>query len=399
MNAAGASAPVRLSLLGATGSIGSSTVDLLRRAGPGRFTVESLAAGRDVPALAALAREFGARFAAIADPAAGPELRAALAGTGIASGAGPSAVIEAAQRDCDMLIGAITGVAGLAPTLAALGRCRRLALANKECMVAAGAHFMAEAARHGTELLPVDSEHNAVFQALQAGPSRGVSRVTLTASGGPFRTASREAIARATPAEALRHPNWSMGAKVTIDSATLMNKGLELIEAHHLFALPPEVLDVVIHPQSLVHGLVSFTDGSVVAGLFSPDMRVPIAHCLAWPERMATPVAPLDLAAIGSLTFERPDEERFPALALAKAALRAGGAAPTVLNAANEVAVEAFIAGWIGLPGIPALVEAALSGPAAGRASPNSVEEALALDSDIRQIVRNLLPKFAAKAS
>ncbi|MFG1479346.1 1-deoxy-D-xylulose-5-phosphate reductoisomerase [Xanthobacter sp. V4C-4] len=387
----------RLTLLGATGSIGQSVAKVLADA-PGRFTVEAVAGGRDARALAQVARALGARFAAIADPAAGGDLADALAGSGIASGAGPSAVLEAAARDADLVVSAIVGVAGLAPSVAALGAGRRMALANKECLVAAGAFFMAEAARRGTELLPMDSEHNAIFQALSAAPAKAVETVTLTASGGPFRQKSRAEMARATPADALRHPNWSMGAKITIDSATLMNKGLELIEAHHLFALPPERLDAVVHPESVVHGLVSFVDGSVVAGLAVPDMCVPIAHCLSHPERFVTSCRRLDLVKAGRLTFEAPDEDRFPALRLARAAMAAGGAAPTRLNAANEVAVAAFLEGRIGFYGLTDLVAEVLDRLEPAPA-PGAVDEALALDAEARRLGAGLLPKFAAKAS
>lgn len=389
--------PQRLSLLGATGSIGQSVAKVLEDT-PGRFTVEAIAGGRNVHALAEMAVRLGARFAALADPAAGRALVDALSGTGIASGAGPSAVLEAAARETDVVVSAIVGVAGLAPSVAALGAGRRMALANKECLVAAGDFFMAEVARRGTELLPMDSEHNAIFQALSAAPGAAVERVTLTASGGPFRQKSREEISRATRADALKHPNWSMGAKITIDSATLMNKGLELIEARHLFALEPERLDAVVHPESVVHGLVSFVDGMVVAGLAVPDMCVPIAHCLSYPERFTTSSRRLDLVSCGRLTFEAPDEARFPALRLARAAMAAGGAAPTLLNGANEVAVAAFLEGRIGFYGITDLVEETLA-RAAGGAAPGSVDEALALDREARRLSADLLPKFAAKAS
>ncbi len=379
----------RLTVLGATGSIGRSVAKVLA-AHPGRFEVEALAGGRDVAALAHMARTLGARFAAIADPGAGPALAEALSGSGIASGAGTSAIMEAAAREADMVVSAIVGVAGLAPSTAALGAGRRMALANKECLVAAGAFFMAEAARKGTELLPMDSEHNAIFQALSAAPASAIERMTLTASGGPFRQKSREEMSRATRQDALRHPNWSMGAKITIDSATLMNKGLELIEAHHLFAVPAEKLDAVVHPESVVHGLVSFTDGSVVAGLAMPDMCVPIAHCLAFPDRLPIPARRLNLVEMGRLTFEAVDEARFPAFSLARAAMAAGGAAPTVLNAANEVAVAAFLDGQTGFYGISEVVEQTLSRLAGGRA-PTSVEEALAVDADARRVASDLL--------
>ncbi len=389
-----------VTVLGATGSIGASTIDLLRRE-PARFRVEALTAHRNAAALGALARELGARFAAIGDPAAYRELKDALAGTGIESGAGESAVIEAARRPAQWVMAAITGAAGLKPTLAAAERGAMVGLANKECLVCAGGVFMRSAAKSGATVLPVDSEHNALFQAMGAGRREDVRRVIITASGGPFRTWSADAIRAATREQALRHPNWSMGPKVTIDSATLMNKGLELIEAHHLFALPPEQIDVLVHPQSIVHGLVEFRDGSFIAQLGSPDMRIPIAHCLAWPQRISSPAPRLDLARVASLTFEEADLVRFPALGLAKHALAEGGAAPTVLNAANEVAVAQFLAGGLGFAGIPALVGAALE--AAARRGlmrdPASVDEALAIDHDSRLLTGELLPEIAAKAS
>jgi 1-deoxy-D-xylulose-5-phosphate reductoisomerase len=295
---------------------------------------------------------------------------------------------------------AITGSTGLKPTLAAVERGATVALANKECLVCAGAIFMKRAAETGATVLPVDSEHNALFQAMASGERDEVRRVILTASGGPFRTWSREAIRAATPEQAMRHPNWSMGPKVTIDSATMMNKGLEVIEAHHLFALPPEQIDVLVHPQSVVHGLVEFHDGSVVAQLGSPDMRIPIAHCLAWPQRMSAPNPRLDLAKVATLTFEAPDDERFPALALARQALETGGAAPTVLNAANEVAVAEFIAGRLGFAGIAVLVEATLEEAERQNLTgePDTVDAAIAIDHVTRSLARDLLPEIAAKA-
>jgi 1-deoxy-D-xylulose-5-phosphate reductoisomerase len=394
-----ATVPRSVTLLGATGSIGSSTADLLRR-DAGRFQVEAVTAFREAAALAKLAREFGARFAAVADPKAYPELKSALSGSGIEAAAGPGAIVEAAQRPADWVMAAITGAASLAPTLAAAERGATVALANKECLVCAGALFMRRAAGAGATVLPVDSEHNAIFQALSAGRREDVRRIVLTASGGPFRTLSREEIAKVTLEQALKHPVWSMGPKITIDSATLMNKGLELIEAHHLFALPPEELDVIVHPQSIIHGFVEYRDGSVIAQLGSPDMRIPISHCLAWPVRMATPAARLDLAAVSQLTFEAPDMVRFPALGLARQALAAGGAAPTVLNAANEVAVQEFIGQRLRFTGIAALVEATLE--AANRHAlrePQSVEEALAVDHTARSLAAELLPEIAVMAS
>jgi 1-deoxy-D-xylulose-5-phosphate reductoisomerase len=388
-----------VTILGATGSIGSSTADLLRRQRD-RFAVVALTSHKNGTALAALARDLGARFAAVADEAAYGDLKAGLAGSGIEAAAGPDAVTEAGRRPADWVIGAITGAAGLEPALAAIERGATLALANKECLVCAGTLFMKRAQRTGATVLPVDSEHNALFQALTAGRREDVTKVIITASGGPFRTWSKADIAKATLEAALKHPNWSMGPKVTIDSATLMNKGLEIIEAHHLFALPPDQIEVVVHPQSIIHGMVEFRDGSVIAHLGAHDMRIPIAHCLAWPERIDSAAPRLDLAQIGSLTFEKPDLDRFPALGLAWAALRTGSGATTVLNAANEVAVAEFVAGKIGFTGIPALVEATLD--AAARRGvmrePGSIADALAVDHDSRCLAKDLLPEIAAKA-
>jgi len=392
--------PRTVTLLGATGSIGSSTVDLLRQEA-GRYRVEAVTAQRNVTALARLARELGARFAAVGDADAYSELKAELSGSGVEVAAGPTAIVEAAQRPADWVMAAITGAASLRPTLAAAERGATVALANKECLVCAGALFMRQAAAAGARILPVDSEHNAIFQALSAGRREDVRRIVLTASGGPFRTWSLDAIRKVTVEQALKHPTWSMGPKVTIDSATLMNKGLELIEAHHLFALATDALDVVVHPQSVVHGLVEFRDGSVVAQLGSPDMRIPIAHCLAWPARMGTPAARLDLARLATLTFEEPDSMRFPALALARRALATGGAAPTILNAANEIAVREFIDRRVGFSGIPALVEATLNAAerSGAMAEPHSVEDALAIDHNARRLAADLLPEIAAMAS
>ena len=387
--ATAAGAPRSLVILGATGSIGESTASIIAEAG-GAFTVEAVAGGRNAQALAAVARRLGARFAALADPSGFAELKAALAGTGIEAAAGPEAVIEAALRPADMVVGAIAGTAGVKPTYAALAAGRTVALANKECLVCAGGAFMRQAAAAGTRLLPVDSEHNAIFQALGDADPASIEMMTLTASGGPFREWTYEAIAAATPEQALRHPNWAMGAKVTIDSAGLMNKGLEVIEAHYIFGIEAARLDVLVHAQSLVHGLVAFTDGSVTAGMAAPDMRVPIAHCLAFPQRIATAARRLDLAAAGSLTFERPDFARFPALRVALDVLRAGQGLPTVLNAANEVAVAAFLAREISFHAIAAAVEAACE--AAVRqglaGEPETIEDALAVDHIVRERTR-----------
>ena len=332
----------RVTILGATGSVGASTLDLVAR-NPARFEVVAVTAGKDWKRLAELAIAHRAEAAVIADEAAYADLQAALAGTGIAVSAGAAALADAARVPADIVVAAIVGAAGLPPTLAALEAGTSVALANKEALVCAGGLMTATAARTGATLLPIDSEHNAIFQVLEA--RERVSRIVLTASGGPFRSFTRAQMAAVTPAQAVKHPTWSMGAKISVDSATLMNKGLELIEAWHLFGIRPDQLGVLVHPQSLVHGLVEYVDGSVLAQLGPADMRVPIAHALAWPERIETPVERLNLAAIGRLDFEEPDRARFPALALAEAALAQGSCRPCVLNAANEVAVAAFLEG------------------------------------------------------
>ncbi len=390
-------APRSVTILGATGSIGASTVDLIKR-NPTLYRVECVASGRNVTALAQVARDVGARVAVIADPDCYEALKDALAGSGIEAAAGEAALVEAALYPADWVMAAIAGAVGLKPTMAAIGRGATVALANKECLVCAGSLFMAAAARSGATVLPVDSEHNALFQAMGAGRREDVRRVILTASGGPFRTWSLDAIRQATPEQALRHPNWSMGPKVTIDSASLMNKGLELIEAHHLFALPPQEIDVLVHPQSVVHGLVEFRDGSVVAQMGPADMRVPIAHCLAWPARIDGPAPRLDLAALRELTFEEADLVRFPALRLAREAMVKGGAAPTVLNAADEVAVAEFIGGRIPFLAIAALVEKTLAAAdARGLLSePADIDAALAVDHIARGLAGDLLNALKA---
>jgi 1-deoxy-D-xylulose-5-phosphate reductoisomerase len=397
-NAAPAAAERSVTILGATGSVGTSTLDLLRHDRK-RYRVEAVSAGRNAPALARIARDVGARLAVVADPSAYADLKSELSGSGIAAAAGADALVEAASRPADWVMAAISGATGLRPTLAAIERGATVALANKECLVCAGDLFMQRAAAKGATVLPVDSEHNALFQALASGERSEVRRVIITASGGPFRIWSREEIEKATPEQALRHPNWSMGPKITVDSATLMNKGLELIEAHHLFALPLAQIDVLVHPQSIVHGLVEFNDGSMVAQLGVPDMRLPIAHCLAWPQRMDAPTPRLDLATIGTLTFEQPDLERFPALKLARQALEQGGGATTVLNAANEVAVSEFIAGRLGFAGITRLVAAVLE--AADRrltCEPDTIDAAIAVDHVARTLAHDLLPSIAGAA-
>ncbi|MCW5723734.1 MAG: 1-deoxy-D-xylulose-5-phosphate reductoisomerase [Maricaulaceae bacterium] len=354
------SAPRRISILGATGSVGLATLDLVSRAPEGAYRIIALTANRNAADLAKLARRHGAQFAAVADPAAGAALEEALSGSGVRCGAGPEAIIEAAAMDAGWVMAAIVGAAGLRPAMAAIETGAVIALANKECLVCAGDLFMQAAGRRGAAVLPVDSEHNAVFQALNAGQKGHVRRIVLTASGGPFLNWPLERMRLARVEDALAHPVWSMGDKISIDSATMMNKGLEVIEACRLFDLSPAQVDVVVHPQSIIHGMVEYQDGSLIAQMGSPDMRIPIAAALAWPERMPTPAARLDLAAVGRLDFMAPDPERFPALDLARAALEAGEGATAALNAANEVAVEAFLNERIGLLDICAAVADAL---------------------------------------
>jgi 1-deoxy-D-xylulose-5-phosphate reductoisomerase len=382
-----------LTLLGATGSIGASTLDLVRR-NPDGWQVEALTANCSAAELAALAREFGAKVAVVGDEACLPELRAALAGSGIAAAGGAQALCEAAARPVDMTVAAIVGCAGLAPVMAAVERGGTIALANKEALVSAGEVLMAAVTRHGATLLPTDSEHNAIFQCLSGNAIEDVARITLTASGGPLRTWSEEQLDAATPAQAVAHPNWSMGAKISVDSATMMNKGLEYIEAYHLFPVGLEKLAIVVHPQSVIHSMVEFRDRSTLAQLGPSDMRVPIASCLAWPDRMDTPLAPLDLAAIGELTFFSPDEVRFPATRLAREAIAAGGSAPAILNAANEVAVAAFLAGQIRFTRIAAVVEETLQ-RSNHAPRPASLDDVLNVDQSARVQARSLLENTA----
>jgi len=380
---------MRLSVLGATGSVGRSTLDIVAR-NPDRFDVVSLVANSDVAGLVELARKVGADCAVLARSDKGAELAEALAGTGIEAAAGDEAVLEAVDRPADMVVAAIVGAAGLRPTLRAMKSSRAVALANKECLVSAGDLFMAEARRSETTVLPVDSEHSAIFQVFEQENADQVEKVILTASGGPFRTVSKAAMADVTPAQALKHPNWDMGSRITIDSATMMNKGFEVIEAFHLFPLGQDQLEVLVHPQSVVHGLVQYRDGSLLAQLGSPDMRTPIAHCLAWPKRMDVPVERLDLARIGELSFEAPDLDRFRSLALALQAMRRGGGATTILNAADEVAVAAFLDQRIGFMDIPSAVEASLDRLDAfhGGRTLEGVEDVLAVDEEARDACR-----------
>lgn len=377
-----------ISILGATGSVGEQTLDLIRRNRDG-WRVEVLTANGSAAKLASFAREFDARLAVVSDESSLPELREALAGTDIEVAGGRAALCEAAARPVDVTVAAIVGCAGLAPVMAAIERGGTVALANKEALVSAGSVMTAAVARHGATLLPVDSEHNAIFQCLQGNRIEDVACITLTASGGPLRTWTQEQLDAATPAQAVAHPNWDMGAKISVDSATMMNKGLEYIEAHHLFPVGLERLKIVVHPQSVIHSMVEYRDRSTLAQLGPSDMRVPIASCLAWPQRMDTPMAPLDLAAIGELTFFPPDEQRFPATRLAREAIEAGAGAPATLNAANEVAVAAFLAGQIGFSRIAAVVETTLSRYSA--AAPQSLDDVLNVDREARVHANEML--------
>jgi 1-deoxy-D-xylulose-5-phosphate reductoisomerase len=386
----------RVTILGSTGSIGCNTVELLA-AEPGLYEVEALVAQKSVAKLAEQAKALRAKFAVVAEEGQFRALKEALSGSGIEAAAGKEAVVEAARRPADWVMAAIVGAAGLAPTLAAVRRGAIVALANKEVLVCAGELVTAEAKAHGARLLPTDSEHNAIFQVFDAAQRQAIEKIVLTASGGPFRKISLEEMASATPAQAVAHPNWRMGAKISVDSATMMNKGLEVIEAHHLFALPSEKLDIVVHPQSVVHGLVYYTDGSVLAQLGSPDMRTPIANALGWPDRIPAPSPRLDLAKLAQLTFEAPDPARFPALRVARAALVAGGGAPTVLNAADEVAVAAFLDNQIGFLDIVAIVERTLDRLPNRRI--DTLDDVYALDHEARATAHSLIGEGARRAA
>src|SRR5579883_2354632 len=387
--------PRRVAILGSTGSVGCNTVELIA-AEPDAYEVEALVAHKSVERLAEQARQLRARLAVVADDSRYRALKAALSGTGIEVAAGAAAVVEAASRPSDWVMAAIVGAAGLAPTLAAVRRGALVALANKEVLVCAGALVTDEARRRGARLLPVDSEHNAIFQVFDSERSAAIERIVLTASGGPFRERSLAAMAAVTPAEAVAHPNWRMGAKISVDSATMMNKGLEVIEAHHLFALESERIEIVVHPQSVVHGLVYYSDGSVLAQLGSPDMRTPIANALGWPDRIHAPSPRLALAELGRLTFEAADPERFPALRLTRAALASGGAA-TVLNAANEIAVAAFLDGRAGFLDIAAIVESTLDALPDRRI--DSLDDVYDTDREARAIATRLVGNGARRAA
>ena len=391
-----------VTVLGSTGSVGKSTLDVIAHArtvyGGDAFPIEALTAQTNVSALAAQARFVHPKLAVIGDPALYKTLKDALSGTGIEVAAGREAAAAAASRPSDIVMVAIVGAAGLEPALAAVRRDATIALANKECIVSAGDVFRTAIKASNATVIPVDSEHNAAYQILDFGHSEAIERLTLTASGGPFREWSLEHMANATPDQAVAHPNWSMGAKISVDSATLMNKGLELIEAHYLFSLPAEKLAVLVHPQSIVHCLVSYIDGSTLAHLSAPDMRTPIAHALAWPCRIASPSHRLDLAKAGQLTFFAPDPERFPCLRSAMDCLRAGGHMPNILNAANEVAVRAFLEHRIGFLDVHRVVDESLEIGSAqwGSAGPSDLDAVLAVDRAVREIATNVCRRMAS---
>jgi 1-deoxy-D-xylulose-5-phosphate reductoisomerase len=383
--------PRTVTILGATGSVGRSTLDLIER-NADRYEVLALTALQDVAGLAEAAKNVGARRAVIGDESLYGPLKERLNGSGIEAAAGEEAITEAASSGADWTMAAIVGCAGLKPVMAALEKGATVALANKEALVSAG-DLMVEAAREsGARLLPVDSEHNAIFQCFDRAQPGSVRRIILTASGGPFRRTPREEMRAVTPSQAVAHPNWSMGAKISVDCATLMNKGLELIEAYHLFPLDADRFDVVVHPQSVIHSMVEYVDGSVLAQLGSPDMRIPIAYTLAYPERMETPCERLDLVRIGSLDFEKPDLERFPALALAMDVLREGGAKPAILNAANEVAVASFLDSGIAFLDVASVARETLD--CYDPPAPASLDEVLEVDRRARDIAHQVIGKM-----
>ena len=372
-----------VSVLGSTGSIGCNTLDLVARY-PDHYRVMALTANRNVSELAEQAIRFNAKVAVVADESCYQDLKEALAGTNIKVGAGREALIEAASLPSDWVMASIVGAAGLDPTLSAIRRGAIVALANKECLVCAGDLVMKEVVEHNATLLPVDSEHNAIFQVFDFEQPEKISHVTLTASGGPFYQMSVEEMEKVTPQQAVSHPNWDMGAKISVDSATMMNKGLELIEAYHLFPVSEDKIEIIVHPQSVIHSMVSYVDGSVLAQLGSPDMRTPISYTLAWPERIGTPAKQLDLARLGRLDFFEPDPVRFPALKLAREALQTGGSAPTILNAANEIAVHAFLEGKIGFLEISRIVEKTLG--VMGSVELKCLQTVLEIDREARRI-------------
>ncbi|MBC8337245.1 MAG: 1-deoxy-D-xylulose-5-phosphate reductoisomerase [Rhodospirillales bacterium] len=380
--------PRGVTILGSTGSIGCNTVELIEN-NLERYTVEALTANRNVDLLADQARRLKSKTAVLADPAGYKDLKKALSGTGIHVAAGPEAVVEAAEQPADWVMASIVGAAGLKPTLSAVRRGATIGLANKECLVSAGDVFVREVGDYNATLLPVDSEHSAIFQVFDFDNAERVHRVILTASGGPFREFTREQMANVTPEQAVAHPNWDMGAKISVDSATMMNKGLELIEAFHLFPVSGEQIEILVHPQSVIHSMVDYVDGSVLAQLGTPDMRTPIAYALAWPQRMSTSASRLQLEDIATLTFEAPDTERFPALRLARQALETGGAAPTILNAANEVAVSYFLTNSIGFLDIVRIVEETLSAATGGKLG--NLDDVAEADAEARRIAEDLV--------
>ncbi len=380
--------PRRVTVLGSTGSIGTNTIDLIER-DPEAFQVEALTAFRSVDTIAEQARRLSARFVAIGDPDKYPDLKLAVSGLDVEIAAGPEGILEAAARDADWIMAGIVGAAGLGPSLEAVRQGTVVAFANKECLVCAGELMLQEISRSGATLLPVDSEHNAIFQVFEFDRRESVEKIILTASGGPFRTLSKQKLGNVTPAQAVVHPNWDMGSKISVDSATMMNKGLELIEAHYLFGVSEERIEIFVHPQSIVHSMVSYVDGSVLAQLGSPDMRTPISYTLAWPNRMKAPTPSLGLKDIATLTFEAPDPDRFPALGLARTALKTGGSAPTILNAANEEAVAAFLAEKAGFLDIPRVVEGTLE-----KMPPvtiGTIDDVLAVDAEARRVALDVM--------
>ena len=380
--------PRRVTVLGSTGSIGTNTIDLIER-DPEAFQVEALTAFRSVDTIAEQARRLSARFVAIGDPDKYPDLKLAVSGLDVEIAAGPEGILEAAARDADWIMAGIVGAAGLGPSLEAVRQGTVVAFANKECLVCAGDLMLQEISHSGATLLPVDSEHNAIFQVFEFDRRESVEKIILTASGGPFRTLSKQELGNVTPAQAVVHPNWDMGSKISVDSATMMNKGLELIEAYYLFGVPEERIEIIVHPQSIVHSMVSYVDGSVLAQLGSPDMRTPISYTLAWPNRMRAPTPSLGLKDIATLTFEAPDPDRFPALGLARTALKTGGSAPTILNAANEEVVAAFLAEKAGFLDIPRVVEGTLE-----KMPPvtiGTIDDVLAVDAEARRVALDVM--------
>ena len=383
-----ADTPKSITILGSTGSVGCQTVELLEREAE-KYDLVALTANKNVDELARQALALRPNFVAIANNEYYAELKSRLSGSGIEVGAGENAIAEAAHAKADWVMAAIVGAAGLKPTLQAVRRGATVALANKECLVCAGELFMAELERYGSTLLPVDSEHNAIYQVFDFDEIDTIEKLILTASGGPFRSFDIGAMRNVTPSQAIAHPNWDMGAKISVDSATMMNKGLEVIEAHHIFSMPEDRIDVVVHPQSVIHSLVAYVDGSVLAQLGTPDMRTPIAYTLAWPSRIDTPSERLDLGTIGQLDFETPDPQRFPALRLAREALKTGGAAATVLNAANEIAVETFLSGRVGFLDIALVVEETMNNFQHERLS--SLDDVFYLDDEARRTATSVI--------